>query len=194
MWPSRSPRGDWSTPRSWILVAWAGAVVTATSLEAQRPISVGLAGGVSIAEGDLGDAVDAGWHALATVGLGALMQPLGLRLDVAYDRFPFDDDLEAALGESGHLSTASATFNATYRLPMTSSPLSPYLISGLGAYRSECSAGPGCDATTRYGWNVGLGTRVYALGFRSFLEARYHRTERGESDVHYFPVTFGILF
>lgn len=77
---------------------------------------------------------------------------------------------------------------------MTNSPMSPYLISGIGAYRSECSVGPGCDATTRYGWNVGLGTRLYVLGFRSFFEARYHRTERGESDVHYFPVTLGVLF
>lgn len=41
---------------------------------------------------------------------------------------------------------------------------------------------------------MGLGTKLFVLGFRSFLEAGYHRTERGESDVNYFPVTFGITF
>ena len=120
------------------------------------------------------------------------MLPLGLRLDVAHNRFAFRDASQSALGGEGHQSTTSATLNATYRLPMTDSPMSPYLTSGLGAYHTECSLGPDCDGSTRYGWNVGLGTRLFILGFRSFLEARYHRTERGERNVNYVPVTFGI--
>jgi hypothetical protein len=163
-------------------------------LKAQRPISIGLGGGVSIPEGDLRDGVNTGWHALGTVALSTLMQPLGLRLDVAYNRLAFTDEAAAALGEEGSQSVGSATLNATYRLPMTRSALSPYIISGLGAYRTECSIASGCDASTRYGWNVGLGTKLYFLGARSFLEARYHRTERGDANVHYFPVTFGLLF
>jgi hypothetical protein len=164
------------------------------ALRAQRPISVGVGGGVSLPQGDLSDGASTGWHAIATIALSTLMQPLGLRLDAAYNRFAFTDEAEAALGEDGFETVGSATLNVTYRLPMTDSPLSPYLISGLGAYRTECSAGPGCDATTRYGWNVGLGTKLYVLGFRSFLEARYHRTARGERDVNFFPVTFGLAF
>ena len=50
----------------------------------------------------------------------------------------------------------------------------------------------GCDAATRYGWNFGLGTKLYVLGFRSFLEARYHLTKFHGTPVHYFPLTFGI--
>ena len=122
------------------------------------------------------------------------MQPLGLRLDVAYNQFAFTDDAQAALGDDGTQSVGSATLNVTYRLPMTNSPLSPYLISGLGWYRTDCSIEPACDATTRYGWNVGLGTKLHALGIRSFLEARYHRTDSGGSDVHFFPLTFGLIF
>lgn len=181
--------------RRWTLVAvWCALVFPFASMRAQRPITVGVAGGVSMPEGELRDGVDVGWHALGTLWLTTLMQPLGLRLDIAYNRFAFSEEAQTSLGEDGHQDVGSATLNATYRLPMTNSPLSPYLISGLGAYRSECSVDPGCDATTRYGWNVGLGTKVYVLGFRSFLEARYHRTERGENDVHFFPVTFGVLF
>src|SRR5688500_1514606 len=164
--------------RRWMCVAVYCALFHPLTLDAQRPIWVGAAGGASVPEGDLRDGASTGWHALGTVGLNTLMQPLGLRLDVAFNRFAFTDDAAEVLGDGNH-SVGSATLNVTYRLPMTSSPLSPYLISGLGAYRSECSAATGCEATTRYGWNAGLGTRVYSLGFRTFLEARYHRSTRG---------------
>ena len=180
--------------RWWILVVSGCALLgPIASAGAQRPISIGVAGGVSVPEGDLADGARTGWHALGTIALSTLMQPLGLRLDAAYNRFAFTDEVQAAIGD-GNQTVGSATLNVTYRLPMTNSPLSPYLISGLGAYRTECSVGPGCDATTRYGWNAGLGTKLYVLGVRSFLEARYHRTDRGDSDVHYAPVTFGLMF
>ncbi len=175
--------------RRWILaVAFVGVASSVTSLEAQqRPIFIGLAGGVSLPQGDLGgDAVNTGWHALGTIGLSTLMQPLGLRLDVAYNRFAFSD-------VDGHQSVGSATLNGTYRLPMTNSPLSPYLIAGLGAYRTECSLGAGCEASTKFGWNVGLGTKLF-VGFRSFVEARFHQTKRAGRAVSYFPLTFGLMF
>jgi Outer membrane protein beta-barrel domain len=174
--------------RRWMLVvACSGVLSPITPLEAQRPISIGLAGGVSLPQGDLADGVNAGWHALGTLVLSTLTQPLGLRVDVAYNRFALK------VGD-GHETVGSATLNGTYRLPMTNSPLSPYLVSGLGAYRTECSLALGCDATTKFGWNVGLGTKLAVLGFRSFLEARYNRTKRGDSHLNYFPVTFGVLF
>ena len=175
--------------RRWIFaIACAGLTLSAVAGHAQqRPISVGLAGGVSLPQGDLADVVGTGWHALGTIALSTLMQPLGLRLDIAYSRFDFD-------AADGNESVGSATLNGTYRLPMTNSPLSPYLISGLGAYRSECSLDIGCDATTEFGWNVGLGAKLFVLGFRSFLEARYHSTEHHDTDVRYFPLTIGILF
>jgi len=159
---------------------------------AQRIVSLGLAGGVSIPHGSLGDGAGTGWHALGTVVVSAPMQPLGLRVDVAYNRFAFSDAMRAAAGANGYHSVGSATANATYRLPMTDSPVSPYLISGLGAYRSECSAGEDCGATTRYGWNAGLGAKLYAFRVRSFIEARYHRTARGQQAIQYFPVTVGL--
>ena len=177
--------------RSLLVAAVTGALLVPASLPGQRPVSIGLAGGASIPAGGLRDEVEVGWHALATIVVSTLMQPLGLRIDVAYNRFAFSDDTPALADE--FQSTGSATLNFTYRLPMTNSPMSPYLISGLGAYRSECSLEAGCEATTRYGWNVGLGTKLYVLGFRSFLEARYHRTEIGDTNVNYFPVTFGLL-
>jgi hypothetical protein len=182
--------------RNWILAgAWLSVVTAITPLEAQRPISFGVAGGASLAQGDVNDVVDTGWHALVTAALSSPMQPLGLRLDVAYSRFGFSDEVQSALGGEGHLTTGSATLNITYRLPKATWPVSPYLLWGLGAYRTECSLGPGCESRVRYGWNYGLGAKLFFLGFTNFVEIRGHRTKRrGGGDVHYFPLTFGIMF
>jgi hypothetical protein len=178
-----------------MILATAGVMLSAPlAVTAQRPISVGIAGGISLPQGDLGDGVDPGWHALATVGLGSLMQPIGLRLDAAYNRFAFDDEALAAADEEGSQTIGSLTLNASYRLPMTNSPLSPYVITGLGAYRSECSLDVGCDASTRFGWNAGLGTKLNVLGFGTFIEGRFHRTTRGGASLAWFPVTLGIMF
>ena len=178
--------------RRWSLVVVASlvALVPSGALEAQRPITLGVAGGVSVPQGNLSDGANTGWHALGTLALGTYMQPIGLRLDVAYNRFAFSDRVGTTTLGDGHQSIGSATLNASYRLPMTNSPLSPYLIGGAGAYRSDCSLGTAaCEAVTRFGWNAGLGARMRLLPFGTFIEARYHRTRRSG----YVPVTVGVM-
>jgi outer membrane protein with beta-barrel domain len=181
--------------RLWILAtAWLGVVSPLASVEAQKPISFGVGAGISLPQGDVSDDVNTGWHALVTAALGSSMQPLGLRLDVAYNRFGFSDQQQAALGGEGHLTASSATLNVTYRLPKATWSVSPYILLGLGVYRTDCSLGPGCESRVRYGWNYGLGAKLFFLGFTNFVEIRGHRTKSRAGDVHYFPLTFGIMF
>lgn len=179
--------------RSLLSIAVVGALAT-SSASAQRPVTLSLAGGASLPVGGLRDDANAGWHGLAALALSTYMQPLGLRLDAAYNRFPSRDAAPATTGVDA-LVVGSATLNVTYRLPMTNSPASPYLIAGAGAYRSECDGAASCgDATTRYGWNAGLGFKFATPGLRTFIEARFHRTERGERKVQFFPATIGFAF
>ena len=179
--------------RYWMIGALAIlAVRDASVVEAQRLVSIGLGGGVSIPQGELGDGANTGWHALGSMILSTPMQPLGLRADIAYNRFGFNEATQTAAGGNGNETVGSATLNVTYRVPTPGAPISPHLIAGLGAYRTDCSLD--CDAVTSFGWNVGLGTRLYVLGFRSFLEARYHRTKANGGSVSFFPVTFGLMF
>jgi hypothetical protein len=181
--------------RYWMLgAAWLAVVSPQGSIEAQRPISFGVGGGLSLPQGDVDDDVNTGWHGLVTAALGSPMQPLGLRLDVAYNRFGFSDQLSTALGGEGHLTVGSATLNVTYRLPKATWQVSPYVLWGIGAYRTDCSIGPGCESRVRYGWNYGLGAKFFFLGFTNFIEIRGHRTKSRTGDVHYFPLTFGIMF
>jgi hypothetical protein len=181
--------------RRWIFAAAYFCLVSSvTPLKAQSPISLGVAGGVSLPEGDVDDDVNTGWHALVAAELASPMHPWGLRLDVAYNRFEFSNQLEAALGGEGHETVGSATLNFTYRLPKVTWPIQVYLLWGLGAYRTDCSLGPGCESRVRYGWNYGLGAKFFFLGFRNFIEIRGHRTKSRTDDVHYFPLTLGIMF
>jgi hypothetical protein len=179
--------------RSWILAAaCVGAVASTATLKAQSPLSFGVGGGLSLPQGDLADGVNTGWHALATAELASPFHPWGLRLDLAYNRFEFSD--EAVVGGEGNQTAGSATLNVFYQLPKVTWPLQAYVLAGVGAYRTECSLGPGCESRVRYGWNYGLGARFFFLGLENFVEIRGHRTKSRAIDVHYFPVTLGIIF
>jgi hypothetical protein len=170
-----------------------GMALAAAPLGAQRPLTVGLAGGVSLPQGAFGDGAETGWHGLATFALGSPMQPLGLRLDGAYNQFGFKG--AAAAATSGARQTiTSGTLNVSYRLPAWRTPFSPYLIAGGGAYHLACSGGASCGATTKFGWNAGLGTKLTGLGLRTFVEARFHSVAEPGPNVRYFPVTLGLLF
>ena len=72
-----------------------------------------------------------------------------------------------------------------------------HLVAHRRAARARLQAGlvgaATCDATTRFGWNAGLGTKWYVRGVRGFVEARHHRTSRDEGAVPHVPLTFGIL-
>jgi hypothetical protein len=177
-----------------LAVALLGALTPAA--RGQRPVTVGLAGGVSLPQGNFGDGVDVGWHALGTLALGSPAHPLGLRLDGAYSQFAFSG---AGAGggtalAGGSQRTTSVTLNPTYRLPSAGWPLAPYLVGGAGAYHLGCAGDATCDGTTRFGWNAGLGTRFTGLRLRGFVEARYHRVALRGGDVHYFPLTLGLTF
>jgi outer membrane protein with beta-barrel domain len=167
--------------------------LSTSSAGAQRLLTIGLGGGVSLPSSDLSNGSNTGWNALATLVLSTPMQPLGLRADVAYNQFGFSSASTATFG-SGHQNVGSLTANVTYRLPTPGTPISPYLITGLGAYRTDCSVDVACQGATHFGWNAGLGTKLYALRLRSFLEARYHRTSANGSTVSYFPITLGLSF
>lgn len=170
-----------------LIIATAAALCMGTVAEAQRPLTLSLAGGGSLPVGRFGDVASTGWHALVGIGLSTLMQPIGLRLDVAHNRFT----AEAAGPDQA---VTSGTLNFTYRLPMTNSPLSPYLITGAGAYRFDCFGRIDCDAVTRFGWNAGLGSKFAAIGLKGFVESRLHGVNAESGNVRFVPLTFGLTF
>jgi opacity protein-like surface antigen len=161
----------------------AGALsAAATSAQAQG-LTLNLAGGVAFPIGSFGEATTTGWHGLVGIGLTSLMQPIGLRLDVTHYRFESN-----ATGPTSGIT--SGTLNLSYRLPMTDSPLSPYVSAGAGAYRFDCVGEPGCESDTRFGWNAGIGTRLAVLRLKWFLESRFQAV----GNARFVPVTLGLTF
>jgi opacity protein-like surface antigen len=181
-----------------LAIACSSLLCAATPLQAQRRVSFGLGGGVSVPRGERNalDQVTTGWHLLGTMAW-ASRTPLGLRVDVAYNRFPFTK--EPPFGEGGHQNIFAHTLNGTYRLAGATSRISPYAIAGVGAYgignaHPGCELPGGCDQTTRVGWNLGLGANLAVLRARGFLEARYHAVKVLNIHVNYIPVTIGLRF
>jgi len=153
-----------------------------TSAEAQG-FTLNLAGGVAFPVGNFSQTTTMGWHALAGIGLTSIMQPLSLRLDGAHYRFEAEDP-------AGTPGITSGTLNLSYRLPMTTSPFSPYVSAGAGAYRFACVGEPECGSDTDFGWNAGVGTKIAALRLKWFLEARF----QAAGNVRFVPVTLGLTF
>ena len=173
-------------------------VCSASTASAQsvNPIKFGVAGGLSMPQGDLGDGVSMGYNITGLLGFQAPMVPFGLRLDVGYNGFGEKDD-------SGiKANILSATVNGMFNLSMAPM-VSPYIIGGVGMYRGKLDFDeefddlPGFeepDAETDFGVNGGIGIRFGLSGFSTFAEARYnHIMSEGES-TSYIPITFGIMF
>jgi hypothetical protein len=171
-----------------LLLACAGTA----SLHAQTRVY--LAGGVTFPQGSFGDRAYAGWHGLATLNLSSPTQVYGLRFDVDYNRFGTSTETPVSPAAYGgaRFTTTSGTLNLTYRLPMTNSAFSPYVITGLGVYVTDCSGAAGCGSSAHYGWNIGAGTKFYLFGLQGFLEGRFNRTGFRGAPVHYFPITLGL--
>jgi hypothetical protein len=156
-----------------------------SSAAAQRPAKLKLGGGVSFPNGSFSDAVSPGWHALVGLEFSDLMQPLGLRLDGQYNHF-------TARSTGPDESMASATANLDYRLPMTDSPIAPYVIAGAGAYHRECLKVT-CASKTKFGWNAGLGTKAVLLGQKWFADGRFHSVNGGVvGNARFVALTLGL--
>ena len=165
-------------------------VVTASSVQAQKPISFGIALGASMPTGDFGDAVDMGYHALGTLAWAPPSLHVGIRFDAQYNMFSGKD----FSGISGpDLKVLGITANATWGMPMAASPVSPYLIGGIGMYRSSFDC-DGCSSQSDMGFNVGVGTKFALSGFGTFAEIRYHSIQADGGSANFIPISFGIMF
>jgi hypothetical protein len=144
----------------------------------------GIGAGPSIPMGDLGDAVNTGFHAQGMVALRVPLLPLSLRGDVLFQRFSAD---APGVGNFQQIAGVVNGFYTLLPVPM----VSPYVSGGVGLYNSSFGGG---DSSTDFGVNVGAGLRVNLLLVEVFGEARLHNVFGEGDSQRTLPVTVGVMF
>ena len=167
----------------------------AVPLAAQRPASVGVAAGVAMPFGTMGDETNPGLRALATLDLALPEMPVSLRIDGSYDRFGFKSTPTGGAGSgTGALTITSGSISLALGSLTTGRAVAPYAIAGVGIHRVGCSGRSDCEVLEKMGWNAGAGVRLGLFGLRGFIEARLHRVPGSVTDLDYVPLTVGVLF
>src|SRR5689334_680823 len=134
------------TARHLVILASPLLLVSPPSLKAQtsptageRPVKLGGSLGAVVPFGDFGDIASVGFHLTALLELARPSLPVGLRTEVMYQRYGLNSDL--AQLDDAHGTVWGFIGNLTFPLGDTTSASSghPYLIGGVGIYRSKAS-------------------------------------------------------
>lgn len=166
------------------------ASVAADSAQAQRidnarPVTIGLAAGLSMPTGDFGDSFKSGYNITGSLGFRPAAVPFGLRAEVGYESHDVDSPADFSL------STLYGTLNGVFDIGSGATGMAPYLIAGLGMYRFS---GDDMDSMTDFGINGGGGVKFALSGFTTFVEARYHHVFSEDDALTFIPITFGVQF
>lgn len=175
-------------------------VAGAQAFEAPRPVSFGLAAGVSLPVGDISDLLDPGFNIQGSLAFQPAVIPAGMRAELTFQQL--------ADKEGGHFRQFAGTVNGMFGLPL---PLSPYFIGGVGIYNNRFTEEDehhdhghdhehehddvhGDAVVTRAGINGGLGLRL-GMGARAMtLEARLHHVFTDGQTRQIIPISVGFTF
>ena len=168
--------------RRHVLLAAFILLVVPSVLEAQPRLMFG--GGVTSPNGAISDIADTGYHIRGGLHITIPTVPVGIRADGAYHR----------------LSSADAAFENTTVLagalslvvPLPGVGLSPYLLGGLGSYRTDSGAVGSTVTVTNSGYHGGFGINLGAVGFGGFVEIRYVVINGEGPNTKLIPLTFGL--
>jgi opacity protein-like surface antigen len=165
---------------------------------AQRFVTVGVGGGMSVPVSDAGTAFNNGFHMQGFARLNTPSLPVMPRFDLNFSRFNLND---AQLGVPGTSQILAGLANLQMSV-VPLGPVRPYIIAGLGAYHLKTETegiSPESVSSTRFGINGGAGVAFHLGKLNGFVEGRVDNvfTERGmidEEQIQVVPVTFGLTF
>ncbi len=166
--------------------------------QAARTVSIGATGGLSLPLGDVANSAESGYSVAGHIFFKpASKDRLVFRGDVSYDRWGAkpaagNNVLKASLTSLGFVANALVSFGSA------KSSAGPYLLTGLGLYRTNFSVtGSGAGFTSEssdMGLQGGGGLAFSLKGMSTFVEAKYVSVFRSPTSWTYLPVTFGVRF
>ena len=174
------------------MLAVAAFALMAPIAMAQAQLKFGVAAGASLPNGDFADAVETGYHLMATAGIQPPLAPVGFRVDGMWNSFTFKAPLA---DESFRVMALSA--NAVLGMP-GAVVVKPYAIGGVGMYNSKASVA-NSESSNDLGVNIGGGVQFGLAGFSAFGEIRLHNIMMddgagGTANQRFIPITFGNTF
>jgi opacity protein-like surface antigen len=176
------------------LIAAIAAPAALSAQSSDKPISLGVSGGLSLPMGDFGEGLSSGFNVTGHVYFKpASLKSIRLRGDVSFDRFTADGNSDfsfRSLGVAG---------NVVYDFPTeSSSMIKPYVLGGLGLYNGKSTVEIGSaevsGSDTNLGIQAGAGVAFQLSGFSTFAEARLVNIFSDGNSSRYVPIVFGVRF
>ena len=165
-----------------------------------RGFYIGIAGGAVMPQGTFDDFFDTGFNISVPMGWQRPLSPLGLRLDLSYNRFNAASLTDTPV-EFDDATEWSALLDAKVKLPFGQADLTQpvhrrsgvYLLGGGGIHRFT-DFGTDANDETAFGLNGGAGIE-WGWGMNTvFLEARYISAFTDQDNTTYIPIVLGITF
>ncbi len=158
-------------------------LAAASAAEAQPRLLVG--GGFSAPNGSIADVADPGYHAQLGLQIRLPSLPLSLRGDGGIHR------LGAANASLSRTQVIGGAASVIFHLPGVG--LQPYVLGGVGSYRTKSGPAGAPSTVTDTGYHGGFGLVLGGTGLGGFAELRYVRiSDPGSTTL--IPLTLGLRF
>ncbi len=171
-----------------------GMALVATAANAQsvvpaaKPVSFGIAGGMSMPTGTFGDGFKSGYNVSGLVQFQQPSWPVALRVEAQYQDFSAKGGVDASAKTIGGLA------NVIYAFP-TKSTVRPYVTGGVGYFHLKMDAGElGSGSDNKFGFNGGAGLDFQLSGMNTFIEANWQSVRAEGEALNQIPIRVGIRF
>jgi opacity protein-like surface antigen len=170
-----------------------GLALMATAANAQsivpaaKPVSFGISGGLSMPNGDFGDAFKSGYNISGLVQFQQPTWPVAIRVEAQYQDFSAKEGVDASVSTIGGLA------NVLYYIP-TKSTVAPYVTGGLGFFHVKADVGDESGSNNKFGYGLGAGVEFHLTSMSTFIEADWQSVQTEGSATRMIPIRVGIKF
>ena len=170
-----------------------GLALVATAANAQsmvpaaKPVSFGIAGGMSMPTGDFGNAFKSGYNVSGILQFQQPSWPVALRIEAQYQDFSAKGGVDASAKTIGGLA------NVIYAFP-TKSTVRPYVTGGLGYFHLKAEEGDLSASDNKFGFDMGAGLDFQLSGMNTFIEANWQSIRAEGAAANQIPIRVGIRF
>ena len=170
-----------------------GLALVATAANAQslvpaaKPVSFGIAGGMSMPTGDFGDGFKSGYNVSGLVQFQQPSWPVAIRVEAQYQDFGAKGGVDASMKTMGGLANVLYNFS-------TSSTVRPYVTGGLGFFHIKSEFGDASGSDNKFGYDLGAGLDFQLSGMNTFVEANWQSIRGDGASANQIPIRVGIRF